>query len=117
MFLSKYSLQSYLQRKKNFLVKERQDKCSTLSFLILECSAHKGTSLLKHFLVSLAAFTAFSAHSEPAVVPSEAFVQPEVAAVLAKKCSPDCLVLDRADWAALVEKMKAYAKELAKKTV
>jgi hypothetical protein len=73
--------------------------------------------LFKHFLVSLAAFAAVLAHSEPVVLPSEAFVQPEVAAALAQKCQPACIVLDKADWVALIEQMKAYAKELAKKSI
>lgn len=64
--------------------------------------------MLKSTLLSLTILVSSTfCSAEPVVVPAEAFTTPEVASALATKCNPDCLVLDRADWTALLAKMQA----------
>lgn len=73
--------------------------------------------MLKTILLSLAMLAPIAAVAEPVVVPAEAFTVPQVAAALAQKCQPDCIVMNREDWAALMEKFKAAVKEEAKKNI
>lgn len=62
----------------------------------------------------MAILATIPAVAEPVVVPGEAFGVGPVAAALAEKCQPDCIVLNREDWTKLIEKLKA---EIAKKNI
>lgn len=72
--------------------------------------------MLKHTLAALLLVSTVAV-AEPVVVPAEAFTVPQVAAALAQKCQPDCIVMNREDWLALMEKFKAAVKEEAKKNI
>jgi hypothetical protein len=67
-------------------------------------------SLVFTTLVSISLF----AQAEPVVVPGEAFLVPQVAAALEQKCAPDCIVMNRADWTEMLEKLQKAALEAAK---
>lgn len=71
--------------------------------------------MLKQVILSASILlTSVAAVAEPVVVPGEAFGIPPVAAALEQKCQPDCIVMNREDWAALIEKLKKAALEEAK---
>lgn len=69
--------------------------------------------MLKNILVSLLLSLSVFAWAQPVVIPNEFVGSPEVASLLKEKCVPDCLVLDKKDWAEL----KAQIQELIKQGI
>ena len=77
------------------------------TILLSQSSRLLGSTALRACALSLAILaSSITAVAEPIVVPAEAFTTPEIAAAIAKKCDPDCLVLDRKDWTEILAKIK-----------
>lgn len=71
---------------------------------------------MKSLLLSLFLFTGF-AWAQPVLVPNELIGSKEVNTVLKEKCVPDCLVLDKNDWAALQAQIEAFIKAKIKEGI
>lgn len=67
--------------------------------------------MFKSLLLSCLIFLSAVAGAQPVVVPNELADSKEAAAMLKEKCVPDCLVLDKKDWAELKAQIELLIKQ------